>query len=336
MAQYDFAPQLTRIHTTNAGQNIHLEMFSHDVDTKFKRVSLFDGLTQKRVTLPNTNTFRLDRLGASEVKARQVGDKLEPQKVPNNKLTVVLDKALYIQNNIDFMDDWTSPDYRREIASNNASVFARDWDTAHVIQLLHCRTWKAPAELKANGVFFDGTEVTANIKAAPANRADHEANAMAIANAHAKAVESLITRDIPLQNMVTIVKPEIYSLLMNHPTLINKDFSVGNGDYANRRVMRLNGIDIVEANCFPTAAGNHTLHSTVQPELNMVVTADDLKYGMVVFDKGLSLIDIIAKDFHTSHVAREEEQIQYLTTVAMKTVVARRPDTVVPVKVVAA
>lgn len=336
MPQYDFAPNLTRIHTTNAGANIHLEMFSHDVDTKFKTVSLFDGLTQKRVTLPGTNTFRLDRLGASEVKARQVGDKLEPQKVPNNKLTVVLDKALYIQNNIDFMDDWTSPDYRREIAMNNASVFARDWDTAHVIQLLKCRSWKAPAELKANGVFYDGTEVSASIKAAPANRADHEANAMAIANAHAKAVETLVSRDVPLQNMVTIVKPEIYSLLMNHPTLINKDFSSNNGDYANRRVLHLNGIDIVEANCFPTAAGTHTLHSTVQPELNMQVVADDLKYSMVIFDKGLSLIDIIAKDFHSSFDSVNHEQIQYLTTVAMKTVVARRPDTVVPIKVVAA
>lgn len=336
MAQQPFAAQLTRMHTTNAGKDIHLELFQGELDQAFQYTSLFERLTHKRVPISGTNTYRIDRMGASNVMARSVGDKLDPQKVPNDKFTIVVDRSLYIQNTVDFMDMWTSPDRLGAIAKDNGSRLAKSWDVAHVIQLLKSRSWKAPAELKATGAFYDGTETAATIKATPANRADYEANAMALAEAHAKAIETMVKRDAPMQNLVTLVRPDVYSALMNHPTLFNKDFSNNNGDYSNRRVLRLNGVDLVEASCFPTAVGNHELHSTDPAGVNFGITADDLKYGMVLFDKATSLVDVVAKDWQTYHTAYADQQAQFLTVVGLRTVAARRPDMTIPIKVTAA
>lgn len=334
MPNFENAAQMTRIHTTNAAENIHLELFHGELDGKFRHQSLFERLTPQRVPMSGTNTYRIDRIGASAVKARTVGAKPEDQKVPNDKFTVVVDRSLYIRNVFDMIDQWTSPDRLSHIAMDNGSALAQSWDEAHVIQLIKSRAWTAPADLKANGAFNDGTSVSASIKAAPTNRAEYEAVAMALAEAHAEAVAKLIDRDAPTDNLITLVRPDIYTKLMNHPTLFNKDFSDANGDYGRRRILRLNGITMVEANCFPKAVGNHVLHSTDPTGgVNFAVTADDLKCGMVLFDTKQSLVDIVAKDWETDITTLKYDQIQYLSVYGLRTVAARRPDMTIPIMV---
>ena len=333
MANHTHADARTRIHwgKQTADSDIHLEYYSGLVDGKFQYNALFRMLSGQNSTIPDTNTYRIDRLGVGAVKARKSGETLEPTRIANSKLNITVGVSLYTQNVFDYMDVWTSPDRTAQIARDNGTLFAKLYDQAHIIQLIKARSWKAPAELK--GAFHDGITGTVQLKAAPANIAEYEANAYALEAAHKAAVEELIRRDTPMDDLVTIVSPRIYSALTHHPKLIGKDFSEANGDFANRRVLKLNGVTIVESTAFPTEAiTNHVLTDTSTGS-DFNVDADDIKHEMIVFSRSLSLVTVTAKELHSGATDKFEDQVSYLTTVCMYNVGVRRPDCVAALKV---
>lgn len=332
MAKNAYNATNTRMHydTGKSDADIHLEMYKGDVDTAFQYNAIFRALSAQRSTEGNSNNFRLDRLGTGTVKARKSGDTLEPTKIANDKVNILVGVSLYTQNTFDYMDTWTSPDRTAEIARNNGTKFAKLFDEAHIIQLIKASAKTAPTHLQ--GAFFDGIRGTVNLKANPASLAELEANAVALEAQHKAAVEVLITRDVPLQNMVTLVSPAVFSALTYHPRLLDKSFSDNNGDFGGRRVLRLNGLPIVENTCFPKETSAHPL-TDVNTGADFNVSADEAKYEMLVFDKMDSLVTVTAKELHASTDDVDYLQTSFLTTVAMYTVGVRRFDKVAAIKV---
>ena len=319
----------TRPHWGGASSNIdqHLEKYDGIRDSKFNYVSQFVSLSAQRSVVDETNNFRFDRLNTSEVKGRGVGGDIVAQRVTSDKVNVVVEMMMYIRNPIDYLDKWTAPDYLGDMARNNGTSFAKAFDEAHIIRLIKARSWVAPAHLKP--AFNDGMSVTVDVKGGTALTIETlEANAAALYVAIGKIVEELTVRDTPLENMVCLVTPAQFSTLLNHPKLINKDYTESNGDFARRRVVMAHGIPIVQNTSFPkTTITNHIL-STATNGNAFNVTDDDLKGQIIVFDKNLSLVTVTAKPF-TSRFYDDETNMTYvLDCYSMWTVDVRRPDTV--------
>lgn len=321
MANTAYAGNLTRPHWGGAASDvdIHLEVYQNEVDTRFQYQALFLGLSSQRSVADRSNTYRIDRLNTSSVKGRTSGVALDPTPVRNDKMIIVVDTVLYIRNPIDYQDDWTAPDFLTEMGQNNGSEFAEVFDQAHLIQLIKGRDWVAPAHLKP--AFSDGIEIQATIDSDATTQAAMEANAIAINNAHKAGIDELIKRKVPLSDMVTVVSTEIYSMLLEHPKLFDRDFGDTNLDgYKNRRVVKMNGIPVIECVEFPEA-GTHPLGSAY------TVTADDAKCRMVTFSKSRTLVTVEAKPF-TSRVWDDEANFaNVLDCYAMYQVGERRPDT---------
>ena len=321
MANTAYAGNLTRPHWGGAASDvdIHLEVYQNEVDTRFQYQALFLGLSSQRSVADRSNTYRIDRLNTSSVKGRTSGVALDPTPVRNDKMIIVVDTVLYIRNPIDYQDDWTAPDFLTEMGQNNGSEFAEVFDQAHLIQLIKGRDWVAPAHLKP--AFSDGIEIQATIDSDATTQAAMEANAIAINNAHKAGIDELIKRKVPLNDMVTVVSTEIYSMLLEHPKLFDRDFGDTNLDgYKNRRVVKMNGIPIIECVEFPEA-GTHPLGSAY------TVTADDAKCRMVTFSKSRTLVTVEAKPF-TSRIWDDEANFaNVLDCYAMYQVGERRPDT---------
>lgn len=321
MANTAYAGNLTRPHWGGAASDvdIHLEVYQNEVDTRFQYQALFLGLSSQRSVADRSNTYRIDRLNTSSVKGRTSGVALDPTPVRNDKMIIVVDTVLYIRNPIDYQDDWTAPDFLTEMGQNNGSEFAEVFDQAHLIQLIKGRDWVAPAHLKP--AFSDGIEIQATVDSDATTQAAMEANAIAINNAHKAGIDELIKRKVPLNDMVTVVSTEIYSMLLEHPKLFDRDFGDTNLDgYKNRRVVKMNGIPIIECVEFPEA-GTHPLGSAY------TVTADDAKCRMVTFSKSRTLVTVEAKPF-TSRVWDDESNFaNVLDCYAMYQVGERRPDT---------
>ncbi|WP_236502102.1 hypothetical protein, partial [Escherichia coli] len=95
-----------------------------------------------------------------------------------------------------------------------------------------------------------------------------------------QARDTLAKRRVPLSDMATLVDVDIFSALLHHPKLINKDYTAENGDFANRRVVNVNGIPVVENTAFPTAAITGHGLSTTENGNAFDVTADEIKGRM--------------------------------------------------------
>ena len=324
-----YAGNVTRPNWGGAASNVdqHLEKYDGIRDSKFNYVSQFVSLSAQRSVADETNNFRFDRLNTSEVKGRGVGDNIVAQRVTADKVNVIVEMMMYIRNPIDYLDKWTAPDYLGDMARNNGTSFAKAFDEAHIIRLIKARSWVAPAHLKP--AFNDGMSVTVDVKGGTAlTISDLEANAAALYVAIGKIVEELTVRDTPLENMVCLVTPAQFSTLLNHPKLINKDYTESNGDFARRRVVMAHGVPIVQNTSFPKSTITNHILSTPTNGNAFNVTADDLKGEIIVFDKNLSLVTVTAKPF-TSRFYDDETNMTYvLDCYSMWTVDVRRPDTI--------
>ncbi|UXF57320.1 major capsid protein [Vibrio phage vB_VpP_HA1] len=327
MADTSYKPGLTRPHWGGAAsdEDIHLEVYQNEVDTRFQYAAMFRGLSAQRSTAERSNTYRIDRLNTSTVKGRRSGEALDNTPVRNDKMIIVVDTVLYIRNPIDYQDDWTAPDFLTEMGQNNGSEFAEVFDQAHLIQLIKGRAWDAPEHLKP--AFNDGVEVLATYKAAAVAQEELEANAISINEAHKAGVTELVKRKVPLTDQITLVSPDIYSALVEHPKLLNQEFNVDMSDYGGRRVVRMNGVPVVECTEFPTGAINaHPLGTAFN------VSAEDAKCQMVTFSKSRTLVTVEAHPFTTRIWDDEKEFCNVLDCYAMYTVGQRRPDTAIVTK----
>ncbi|UVD41496.1 hypothetical protein [Klebsiella phage pKp11] len=327
MANTIYNGNLTRPHWGGADSDVdvHLEVYQNEVDTRFQYQALFLGLSSQR-SISGSNTYRIDRLNTSSVKGRRSGEALDSTPVRNDKMIIVVDTVLYIRNPIDYQDDWTGPDFLTEMGQNNGSEFAEVFDQAHLIQLIKGRSWVAPAHLKP--AFNDGIEVGAAIlvpgttTATQLTQAEMEANAMNINLAHKAGIDELIKRKTPLADMITLVDVDTYSRLLEHPKLLNLEFGPSNNDgYKDRRVVKMNGVPVVECTEFPTSAGTHPLGSAY------TVTDADALCRMVTFSKSKTLVTVEAKPFTSRIWDDEREFSNVLDCYAMYNIGLRRPDT---------
>lgn len=329
------AATMTRPHWGGAASTIdqHVELYTGVVDTVFNYENIFKSLSTHKSTAERSNQVRLDRLGNSQIKARKAGDDVIAQRVVSDKLNIVVEAMLYIRNHIDYVDDWTAPDYWTEMGQNNGVEFALTYDQAHIIRLQKARSWVAPAHLKTNNAFYDGLSVAVGL-AAPSvagvalTTTELEQNGDTLVNAHMTLVNEMIRRRVPLRDMITIVDPQTYSDLLYANKLLNKDFSTDNGDFGGRRVVQLNGIKVVESTAFPTAPITGHLLSTTNNGNAFDVTATDVKATMIIFSKSHSLVTVTAREWEQDLWDDKEHKSYVLDNQTMFTVDVRRPDTV--------
>lgn len=319
----------TRPHWGGANSTIdqHLEQYDGILDSKFQYTSIFTSLSAQRSVADNTNTYRFDRLNASEVKGRGVGDDVIAQRVTSDKVNIIVEMMMYIRNPIDYLDDWTAPDYLTEMARNNGTAFAKAFDEAHIIRLQKARDWVAPAHL--SNAFNDGISVEVDIKGGTSLTVDElEQNANAVYVAIGKIITTMTERDVPLDDMVCLITPARFEELLNHPKLMNKDYTSDNGDFAGRRIVHLQGLMVMQSTAFPKEPKTNHILSTSTNGKAFDATAEDIKGEIIVFSKNMSLITVTAHPFESRFWDDKKEMTNVLDCYSMYTVDVRRPDTI--------
>lgn len=311
---------------SDADLDIHIEAYEGDIDGSFRVESLFrsSSLTNFKSVSDKSNTWRGDRVGGVTVKGRKAGVALDTQRQVNEKFLITVDTTSYIRTAVDYQDDWTAPDFQAETSAEHGSSHAKSFDQAHVIQLIKCATWVAPAALKASGAFYDGISKTMTGYAAAT---DAEAKADLIVQAHKAALSDFVKRDLggSLAEFVTLIEPDAFNVLLDHKKLMNVDFQGGNGDnnFAMRRIAWLNGIRVIETPRFPTGAiAAHHLG----PAFN--VTATEAKARFIVFHPRKTLVTVEAKPMTVRVWDDEKEFNNVLDSYTMYTVGIRRGDAV--------
>ncbi len=323
MANTDYTPNQFRPHWggSTSENDIHLEVYDHDVQSQFIYNSIFrGGLTNFRSVANQSNTWRGDRLGTVQVKGRKSGERPDASPVRSEKLLVTVDTTSYIRIPIDYQDDWTAPDFRADLTRNMGTQQAKAFDQAHVIQLIKSGDFVPPASLA--GAFNPG--ILEHVTLAGTSAAAED-DADALVRAHKQAIAQFIRRDADLGRMVTIVDPDWFNILLDHKKLMNVEFTGGRGvnDFAMRRVAYVNGLRVIESNAFPQAAiTDHLLGADFN------VTAAQAQRKMVIFDPSLALVTVEAQALWNRVWDDQKDMTNVLDSFHMYTVGQKRPDVV--------
>lgn len=330
-ATYD-AAALTRSHWAgaNADIDIHIEAYEGDIDGSFRVESMFrsSGLTNFKSVNNNSNTWRGDRIGGAVVAGRKSGVTLDGARIASDKFIVTVDTTSYIRTPFDYQDDWTSPDFQSEYSAEHGSAHAKAFDQAHIIQLIKCAAFVAPAHLKP--AFNDGISKTTtglNAAVATATLSVKEVQADIIVQAHKDILSTFVKRDLggSLAEFVTLMEPDFFNLLLEHKKLMNVDFQSGGnqGDFAQRRIAVLNGVRVIETPRFPTAAiASHILGAAFN------VSAAEAKARMIIFHPKKALVTVEAKSMTVRHWDNPKDFESVLDSYNMYTVGQKRPDAV--------
>lgn len=317
----------------NADVDLHIEAYEGDIDGSFRVESLFrqSGLTNFKSVANNSNTWRGDRIAGAVVGGRKSGVALDGARIANDKFIVTVDTTSYIRTPIDYQDDWTAPDLQAEYSAEHGSAHAKAFDQAHIIQLIKCGAFVAPAHLSSS--FFNGISLTFtgyNAAVASGLETALEVKAGILVAQHKAAIAEFVKRDLggSVSELVTLAEVDIFNALLDHKKLMNVDFIGGDGgtagnDFAMRRVGWMNGVRVIETPRFPTAAiASHILGAAFN------VSAAEAKARMIVFFPKKALVTVEAKPMT---VRTWDDPLNFQTVLdsfTMYTVGQKRPDAV--------
>ena len=308
---------------TSADVDIHVEEYEGLIDQSFTVESIFrsQGLTNFKSVENQSNTYRLNRMGGVAVKGRKSGEKLEEQRVVQEKHIISVDTVAYVRTTGDYADDWTAPDYTSEYSQEHGNAHAKAFDQAHVIQLIKAGAWLAPASLAASGAFNNGISLTMTGYTAETDLAK---KAAMIERKHREAVTTFVNRDLggSLTEFITLIRPDIFSMLMEHDKLMNVQFNGGNGNsMVGRRVAELNGMRVMETPRFPTGAiASHFLGSAFN------VSTAEAKAALVVFHPKLTLVTVEATGMNVRMWDDKKDFTNVLDSYNMYNIGIRRGD----------
>ena len=308
---------------TAADVDIHVEEYEGLIDQSFTVESIFrsQGLTNFKSVENQSNTYRLNRMGGVAVKGRKSGEKLEEQRIVQEKHIISVDTVAYVRTTGDYADDWTAPDYTSEYSQAHGNAHAKAFDQAHVIQLIKAGAWIAPASLAASGAFSNGISLTMTGYTA---ETDFAKKAAMIERKHREAVTTFVNRDLggSLTEFITLIRPDIFSMLMEHDKLMNVQFNGGNGNsMVGRRIAELNGMRVMETPRFPTGAiASHFLGSAFN------VSAAEAKAAMVVFHPKLTLVTVEAAGMNVRMWDDKKDFTNVLDSYNMYNIGIRRGD----------
>ena len=326
------AAALTREHWAgaNADVDIHIEAYEGDIDGSFRVESIFrsSGLTNFKSVANNSNTWRGDRVGGATVQGRKSGQTLDATRIANDKFVITVDTTSYIRTPFDYQDDWTAPDFQAEYSAEHGTAHAKAFDQAHIIQLIKCSAFVAPAHLVP--AFNNGIAVTMTGYAAAAATATltvGEVKAEMIVQAHKNVLATFVKRDLgdSLAETMTLIEPDTFNTLLEHKKLMNVDFqgTSAENSFSARRIAWLNGVKIMETPRFPTAAiPAHLLGASFN------VTAAEAKARLIVFFPKKALVTVEAKGMTVRHWDDPKEFQSVLDSYTMYTVGQKRPDAV--------
>lgn len=325
---------LTREHWAgaNADVDIHIEAYEGDIDGSFRVESMFrtSGYTNYKSVQNQSNTWRGDRIGGATVQGRKSGQTLDGARIANDKFIVTVDTTSYIRTPFDYQDDWTAPDFQSEYSAEHGSAHAKAFDQAHIIQLVKCGAFLAPAHLKPafnDGLSYTFTGFAAAIALGTAQGREDAADI--IVRKHKDAIAEFVKRDLggSIAEFITLVEPDTFNALLEHKKLMNVDFQRGGAnarnDFVGRRLGWMNGVQIIETPRFPTAAiAAHILGAAFN------VSAAEAKAKMVLFHPKKALVTVEAKSMTVRHWDDPKEFQSVLDSYTMYTVGQKRPDAV--------
>lgn len=263
----------------------HLTQFSHEdmiaqfsgaVESQFDKGSFMRQYATIR-PVRGTDTIVGRRIGTGKI--QRVVEGVRPDATPTmfGKVSLTVDTLVLARTNRALLNELqTDFDARSELGRDHGAMLGKLFDQSFLIQAIKGAQQPAPDNL--NGAIGAGKNITLD---AAGDEADPDKFVKAIRT----VLQQMREEEAPVEEMVILVSPTQFDILLDNDKLVKRDFSDGNGDFARRELFYLGGVPILETARIPnkaTPATEHHLLSNPNNNYGYDVSDTDAKAKAVI------------------------------------------------------
>lgn len=252
---------------------LHIEQYGGMVEGTIAKVSFMRQYVNIK-PVRGTDTITNDRVGSTSLQAVTPGVRPDAAVTQFDNVAVKVDTIILARNNVALLDDFQAHfSTRTALGAEHGKEIGKFFDEAFIIQSIKC------ALLDATGLpegWVGGTKVELAA-------ASDELDPIKLQRGIEDLCQGIEEKDIDLEGAVILVKPAQYYALSRNDKLINSEYSMGNGDYAEGTVLKSNGIHIVKTNRIPTAAiTGHKLSNAGNSNAYDITTGEETDAVVIV------------------------------------------------------
>lgn len=202
------------------------------VDSQFTKKSIMRKFVKVK-PITGTDTAIVRRAGRTELQALTPGVRPEAAQTQFGKTGVTVDTVILARDNRSMLNEFqTDFDARGELGRDHGKELAKFFDEAFLIQAIKGASLDAPANLN-NAI---GAGKARNLAAA-----NDELDPDKLYAKIADIITEMQEEDIDTEECVIFVRPTQYDVLLNHDKLVDRDFSLSNGDFADGKFKTVKG-----------------------------------------------------------------------------------------------
>lgn len=278
---------------------LYIEQYGGEVEHRFLKDSFMRQFFKFK-SVRGTDTITNDRIGSTSLQKVARGVRPTDSAPTFDNISIKVDTIVLARTNQFLLDDFLEHiDTRKEVGIEHGKEIGKFFDESFIVQAIKaCQiTNQDPAAVKSGGW---EQAVTGGTSSKPANiirtapngfqggsvvildnvgdEKDPEILELAIQD----LCQTIEEKDVDIMEAVLLMRPEQYYTLLKNDKLLDKDFSTSNGDYANGKVLKANGVRIQVTNRFPTQAdvgvthflsnaGNGNAYDATQADVNCKV-----------------------------------------------------------------
>ena len=223
-----------------------IEQYGGAVESQFAKDSIMRQYADIRPVL-GTDTVTNNRVGKTVVKKLVPGVRPPADPTPFGKVSLTVDTVVIARDTRSMLNEFQVHfNARAELGKDHGKQLGKFFDEAFIIMGIKGALTAAPdfgAGADRNsigaGKFID--------LAAPGDESDPDILAQAITDILVQMEEE----EVPVEEMIVMVRPTDFNTLLNNNKLVDDDFSSDNADYAGMRIQKIANTRIVKTARIP-------------------------------------------------------------------------------------
>tara|TARA_R110002012_G_scaffold191424_3_gene359190 strand:- start:13 stop:993 length:981 start_codon:yes stop_codon:yes gene_type:complete len=242
-------PPVDSTHLSDLNRAEMIDQYGGKVDSQFAKKSIMRKFVDVQSVL-GTDTLINRRIGKPDIQAITPGVRTPATTNTFGRASVTVDTTLLVRENRGLLNEFqTDFNARAKMGIEHGKEMAKFFDNAMLTAALKGSLAAAPTDQDAgnyNGAFNAGNNTTLA-------SAGDELDPTALYEACAGIVTSMQLNDMDTDECALFVNPTQYDVLLNNDKLIDRDFSMDNGDFANGVWKSLKGVPVMTTNRMPQA-----------------------------------------------------------------------------------
>tara|TARA_R110000850_G_scaffold142757_2_gene265012 strand:- start:228 stop:1358 length:1131 start_codon:yes stop_codon:yes gene_type:complete len=268
---------------------LYIEQYGGEVEHRFLKDSFMRQFFKFK-SVRGTDTITNDRIGHTQLQKVQRGVRPVDHAPSFDNISVKVDTIVLARTNQFLLDDFLSHiDVRKEVGIEHGKEIGKFFDESFISQAIKASQITNQVPVKNAAGVITGSELkggwadhnyvgtgtaptvpsdvirtapegfqggTVVVLGAATDEKDPELLELAIQD----LCQTIEEKDVDLEGAVLLMRPEQYYVLLKNSKLLDKDFSMANGDYAKGHVLAANGVRIQKTNRFPAQADVGTTH----------------------------------------------------------------------------